>query len=552
MTASWSFVLSDSAGNDLTDLSTASGLSVSASRNSYWETTLTLSHEDEAASALLSTLGATGVPKLKAYRKGRQLDTEADITYAARPKTLMFRGPLVGLQEVSEESSLLTATFRSPFAVLAGDGDKTGRFVAPTGSLVSTAGVAGSYTNDASVGSVAWSISNTTGEVLIPASQQTEYLKATAFSFAIPAGAIIDGFVVTVNREAVSAVMTDTDVRIVKGGTIQATDRSNSNHWLEYGYEAVSYGASNDLWGTTWTAADVNSAGFGVAISASSDSSGGGVANIRDIAITVYYSMGVVEPLAFGAVDAGAIAKTLIDLTNADGFTGLATSPGLIAPTVLRDRTFPLGQNIGAAITDLTAVLDGFDFYETFVDGPGATDAFFNVTAEQGQVLQTAHFEYGPGTLSNVAHMERTTMAPQNTILVTGGNGLTSLYSDPTSVATYGEWWAHSDFATVIEQDTLDAKARALVRTKPVKTITFVPELGLDNCPKPFDDWNLGDTVELYASRGALTENTQLRINGFTIPIDENGYETVAVNDPTTPEEDAVTTASLVAEVLAS
>src|SRR6185437_12693222 len=112
----------------------------------------------------------------------------------------------------------------------------------------------------------------------------------------------------------------------------------------------------------------------------------------------------------------------------------------------------------------------------------------------------------------------------------------------------YGKWWAHYDFQDIVDQATLDAKARALCRPNPVKTISIVPELGLDNCPKPFDGFNLGDTVPFYASRVALSENTQMRINGFTVPIDENGYETVSVDDPTSPEEDAVTMAQLIAE----
>lgn len=377
MSGSWSFVLTDATGAALAELATASGRTIAFKRNSYAEAQLSISHEDDAAALLFSAL-ATGIPKLRAYRRG-PADSSA---------VLRFRGYLAALSEVSEETSMVTATFRSPFGVLLGDGDKVGRFLL---------------------------------------SAQT-----------------------------------------------------------------------------------------------------------------------------YAATDAGLIAKALIDTANAVGTTGLATSSGLIAATKTRDRTYPLGQNIGAAVQDLTNVLDGFDFYETFVDGTGATDANFNVVASVGSTQPAVHFEYGPGTLANILHMERTTLPPVNSMLTTGANGLQSTYADVASVAKYGSWWGHQDFSTVSEQATLDDKAKALVRVNPIKTVTFIPELGLANCPQPFDDWNLGDTVSFRASRGALSENVQLRINGFTIPIDENGVETVTVQDPTSPEDDAIIAAALLTEVVSS
>lgn len=254
--------------------------------------------------------------------------------------------------------------------------------------------------------------------------------------------------------------------------------------------------------------------------------------------------------LAYYSTDAGAIAKALVDLANADAPTGLATDADLIVATVLRDREYPTGQNLGAALQELTSVLDGFDFYETYIDGIGSTDAFFNVVPQMGEVRPEARFEYGETTLSNVSSLGRTTQPPVNCMFITGGNGLTAVYEDPASVDKYGKWWGKADFSSIIEQATLDDKARALVRPNPVETVSFVPELGLDNCPKPFDDWNLGDQVPLFARRGALAEDTQVHINGLTIPIDENGFETVSVDDPTSPAEDAVIRAALVAEVL--
>lgn len=117
----------------------------------------------------------------------------------------------------------------------------------------------------------------------------SHYLKATNFRFAIPTNATIHGFKVDVERAfAGSCTITDNAVRLVKGGTIQSTDRSIVNAWPGSS-SYVSYGGPSDLWGTTWTASDVNASNFGFAISAQCTGGSGG-ATIDHLRITVFYS----------------------------------------------------------------------------------------------------------------------------------------------------------------------------------------------------------------------------------------------------------------------
>src|SRR6266576_1817383 len=128
MSGTWTFILTDAFGNALAELSTASGRTIALKRNSYAEVNLTLSHEDDAAALLFPSLLNTGVPKLRAYRRGPN-DTTT---------TLRFRGYLAALSETSQETSLVTATFRSPFGVLLGDGDKMGRFLSAAQTYAAT------------------------------------------------------------------------------------------------------------------------------------------------------------------------------------------------------------------------------------------------------------------------------------------------------------------------------------------------------------------------------------------------------------------------------
>lgn len=250
----------------------------------------------------------------------------------------------------------------------------------------------------------------------------------------------------------------------------------------------------------------------------------------------------------YGATDAGQIAKALIDLANADSPTGLTV--GTIQVTQPRDRDLASGINIGQAIQGLTSVLDGFDFREDFVDGTGTTDATFNVVASLGQDRPLALFGYGANTMANVRSLSRATLPPQNISIVTGGNGLTATYWDAASVTAYGKFYVKADYSSIVEQATLDAKARELIRPRPVKTVTFTPDVALESCPRFLDHFFIGDTVHLWADRYALQEDTALRVNAADVVVDDNGDEVAEIPDPSSPEEDRVLRASLSAEVV--
>jgi len=254
----------------------------------------------------------------------------------------------------------------------------------------------------------------------------------------------------------------------------------------------------------------------------------------------------VPELAPFVAVDAGQIAKALIDAANADSFTGLATT-GAIIPSKIRNRTYPLGQNIGQAVINLTNVLDGFDFVETPVDGGGTTLAALSIAPSMGVDRPDVRFEYGADTLANVRKVSRTVAPPVNVAMVIGANGLTSVKTDEASIAVYGKWPTLISQTDVTEQATLDDKAWALLRPKPTRVIQFTPDPAL--APLPWDDYVLGDTCRFFARRGALAEDVAVKINAFSVVIGTEGEESFAIADPLTPDGAATLQSSLSVEV---
>lgn len=129
--------------------------------------------------------------------------------------------------------------------------------------------------NNGAVGSQAWSnpdravsSNNSRATATVDDGQVTNYLICTGYGFTIPAGATISG--ITVNLERMSEHDTrtrDSAVYLVKAGTVVGSNRATTNPWATT--EAVdAHGGGSDLWGVTWTPAEINASNFGVAVSA--------------------------------------------------------------------------------------------------------------------------------------------------------------------------------------------------------------------------------------------------------------------------------------------
>jgi hypothetical protein len=235
-----------------------------------------------------------------------------------------------------------------------------------------------------------------------------------------------------------------------------------------------------------------------------------------------------VPSVGFTATDAGQIAKALIDALPEPR---IATT-GTIEASKVRDRTYQFA-NVGQAITNLTRVLDGFDFEVTPIEYAGGNIGQFNVYASQGSDRSsTVLFQYGPETVANVREVTRQIEPPINYARVLGSNGQYTFKEDTASQAKYGRWSAQESLSDVSEIATLADKAQALLRPDPIKVVAFTPDPTL--APLPWDDYWLGDTVSFFGRRGAFVEDVTARINKITVVVDDEGNEAAAVEQPGT------------------
>lgn len=121
----------------------------------------------------------------------------------------------------------------------------------------------------------------------------SQILVASSFGFTIPGGSTIDGIVVEIDRNNAAGAASDNRVQLAKGTAfadlVGANKADTATDWPA-ALATVSYGTgTTDLWGTTWTVAEINAPTFAVFLSVQADAANTDVA-VDFIRVTVYYT----------------------------------------------------------------------------------------------------------------------------------------------------------------------------------------------------------------------------------------------------------------------
>src|SRR5690606_22873191 len=102
--------------------------------------------------------------------------------------------------------------------------------------------------------------------------------------------------------------------------------------------EVATYGGPADLWGESWTAADINAADFGLVVAATNDGSGNaGQARVDCVTITIYTTDAAVVPgsivavadMATTAVSVSDVAATAVSVSDVAA-TAVGVEDGLL------------------------------------------------------------------------------------------------------------------------------------------------------------------------------------------------------------------------------
>ena len=141
-------------------------------------------------------------------------------------------------------------------------------------------------------------------------------LRSHTYGFTIPGGATIDGIEVIVGRRNSSAPgLADDIIRLAKAGTAIGDNKSTGVTWPT-SEASITYGSPTDLWGTTWTPAEINAGGFGATLNPLNTGNAENAA-VDYHRIIVYYTTAetilLVVPDAASLTAQDAAKKTLIE-----------------------------------------------------------------------------------------------------------------------------------------------------------------------------------------------------------------------------------------------
>lgn len=205
-------------------------------------------------------------------------------------------------------------------------------------SEIQSAAAAGDCTNQLGIGTVNWTNpGNAFSDNGVYATRSVDgtisrWIQCLNYGFAIPAGATILGIEVNVERRSSSIAnggSRDAGMRLVKAGVIEpvANDRSTATVY-PIADTVGPHGSPTDLWGTTWSVAEINAANFGAAFAVTKPNAAGGAhtVSVDHIQIVVYYSQPPDTPNLLSPAD-GATVTTATptfdwsDATDPDGDT---------------------------------------------------------------------------------------------------------------------------------------------------------------------------------------------------------------------------------------
>lgn len=123
---------------------------------------------------------------------------------------------------------------------------------------------------------------------------ESQYLVATDFDFALPAGAVVRAVTVTVEAKASAAsAIKDIEVKLVKGGSIVGTSQHAGAFLGTADDVIITYGPAHpSVWGVTLLDTDVEATTFGAAIRYQNIDSSSRTVSVDRIRIEVLYGYG--------------------------------------------------------------------------------------------------------------------------------------------------------------------------------------------------------------------------------------------------------------------
>lgn len=209
-------------------------------------------------------------------------------------------------------------------------------------------------------------------------------------------------------------------------------------------------------------------------------------------------------------------------------------SARVTASTQLRDRTYEPSTKLDQAISDLAAVINGFDFDVLPLGWVASDDQLRVFYPYQGVERPDCPLVYGTTLTKFTRTVDSGDYANYVRMLGSNGGSGPQKFSEAwapeandVTVNPVGLWMTAENAADVTIQNTLDDQVQGSLdlhsQLIPSYTVTLIPDQYTYGCP------NMGDVCPLIIRKGRLDVNTTIRILGISYDIGDDGEEDVAL-----------------------
>lgn len=214
----------------------------------------------------------------------------------------------------------------------------------------------------------------------------TTPLLVSGFGFTLPANAIIKGFTAVVERRHSGSALTqidDASVKLLKAGSPVGSDFQQDANWPNGSDNNATYGSVSNLWGSSWTPADVNDSSFGLFLTAECSTCGlvPRDPEVDHVTISVAYTL----PQTLTFVGAPLASKTYGDTSFGVSVSNTASNPVAITsttPAVCTTSAVPPASAVVTIVGVGTCTLSASAAGTTDYEAAGPVTESFTVTAK--------------------------------------------------------------------------------------------------------------------------------------------------------------------------
>lgn len=274
---------------------------------------------------------------------------------------LQCQGTPAGFPSVGIDSILISISYvtSNPTGVAATG--SAGTLFATNGNSGTLSGSANALSSTGATWSNAgniYTVNSSEATSTISGNGTSQIITVSGFGLSLPSWVSIAGFeVIVTRRNSAGGTMTDSMVQLYDGSAQVGTNKADTSTAWPTTSTGKTYGSPTDMWGTTLTASQISTSGFGVSFRATCTTTL--TCRVDAVQLKVYYSTAQNGSGSLTGVSSSTALGTIIQtVTSSVGVTGIASSgnAGTVSTNIVMTANVTGAQATGSAGSLLATV----------------------------------------------------------------------------------------------------------------------------------------------------------------------------------------------------